>query len=550
MAQLSRDYMKKYISRPHAKLSLMLKMTLLIAFLTISVLGVSGIFFYQLLGNSLEEQIGDQALSVSRSVAAMPDLAETLETTTPERGAVQEMIAPVLDASEAEFIVVGDREEIRYSHPNMESLGLRMIGEDNERALQEGLSYISRAEGSLGPSIRGKSPLYNENDEIVGVVSVGFLMEDVQGVVQNYGEEMIYMLILVLLLGTAGALMISFYIKKVLFGLEPEEISYLLLQKETILQSAHEGIIAVNNTGEITLLNKAAQRLLSIENEPLEEYLGVPVQSLLPDSRLPEVLDERVGQYDEEMKLGAHIVVANRVPLFEGEMLVGAVSTFRNKTEIEKLTKELARVREYAEGLRAQTHEFSNKLHTISGLLQLNEREEAVQFIQDETKSQETWIQRFIDQVADPMISAILLGKLNQAHELGVELTISRESVLRTPLSKTARHALVTALGNIMDNAIDAVKNLPEEQRLVSIFFTDIGEVILFEIEDNGEGITAEEEQRIYEQGYSTKEGEDRGFGLALSKRLLENAGGSLSMEEAEGTCFLITLPKEGESEE
>lgn len=550
MAQLSRDYMKKYISRPHAKLSLMLKMTLLIAFLTISVLGVSGIFFYQLLGNSLEEQIGDQALSVSRSVAAMPDLAETLETTTPERGAVQEMIAPVLEASEAEFIVVGDREEIRYSHPNMESLGLRMIGEDNERALQEGLSYISRAEGSLGPSIRGKSPLYNENDEIVGVVSVGFLMEDVQGVVQNYGEEMIYMLILVLLLGTAGALMISFYIKKVLFGLEPEEISYLLLQKETILQSAHEGIIAVNNTGEITLLNKAAQRLLSIENEPLEEYLGVPVQSLLPDSRLPEVLDERVGQYDEEMKLGAHIVVANRVPLFEGEMLVGAVSTFRNKTEIEKLTKELARVREYAEGLRAQTHEFSNKLHTISGLLQLNEREEAVQFIQDETKSQETWIQRFIDQVADPMISAILLGKLNQAHELGVELTISRESVLRTPLSKTARHALVTALGNIMDNAIDAVKNLPEEQRLVSIFFTDIGEVILFEIEDNGEGITAEEEQRIYEQGYSTKEGEDRGFGLALSKRLLENAGGSLSMEEAEGTCFLITLPKEGESEE
>ncbi|RNA67061.1 ATP-binding protein [Alteribacter keqinensis] len=549
MAEFDRTQMKKYISRSPAKISLKLRMTLLIGLLTVGMLAIIGVFFYFLLSDSLEQEMGERALGVSKSVAEIAKVRDAVAEGDPGDRTVQNLVEPIRQSTGAEFIVVGDINEIRYSHPNPGQIGERMVGEDSDGALIEGLSYISQAEGSLGPSIRGKTPLFSESGEIIGVVSVGFLVEDVRGVVDNYRDELVSALALIMALGLGGAILISIYIKKVLFGLEPEEISYLLLQKETILQSAHEGIIAVNNSGDITLLNKAAQRLLNVENEPLERYIGQPVHDLLPYSKLPEVLQSGESQYDEEMEFGEHIVVVNRVPLYDDGHLAGAVSTFRNKTEIERLTKELTKVREYAEGLRAQTHEFSNKLYTISGLLQLNQKQEAIDFIKKETVSQQKWIHQLIDQVADPMVSAILLGKLNEAHERGVRLIIDPESTLSSVLPKGERHALVTALGNVVDNAIDAVKHLPKDERTVSVFFTDLGDEVLFEIEDKGGGIPEELVERIYEQGFTTKDGEHRGFGLALSKRVLENVGGTMSTEAAgeEGTCFVITIPNKGE---
>ncbi|WP_246125660.1 ATP-binding protein [Alkalicoccus halolimnae] len=548
MAEWSGYDMKNYISSRQAKWTLSFKMMILTAVLLTAVLGIVGVFFYQLLGDSLEQQMGERALSVSKSTAEIPELRERMAGAEPGMD-VQDLIEPIRLASEAEFIVVGDLQERRYSHPDPDLLGQRMVGEDNDRALEEGLAYVSRAEGSLGPSIRGKTPLRDPDGEIIGVVSVGFLVEDVQSVVQAYRSELFSAIAIVFAIGLAGALVIARYIKRALFGMEPEEISYLLLQKETILQSAHEGIIAVNKTGGLTLINKAAQRMLHIEGEDLSGYIGRPVQDVLANSRLPEVLESGESQYDEEMTFGEYIVVANRVPLYENKQLVGAVSTFRNKTEIERLTKELSRVKEYAEGLRAQTHEFSNKLYTISGLLQLNETEEAVQYIRQETKTQKSWIRQLIEKISDPMLSALLLGKMNQALELGIHIDIDETSSIRRSLSSRQRQALITALGNTIDNAIDAVRTLSEEERTIQLFFTDMGGDILFEVENGGPGIPEALQHKIFEQGFSTKQGGHRGFGLALCKRALEDIGGTLSLEsdEESGTCFILTIPSEKE---
>ncbi|WP_245415757.1 ATP-binding protein [Alteribacter populi] len=546
MAGFDRHQMKRYITKPHVRMSLKLKMVLLIGLLIVSMLTIIGVFFYQFLADSLEQQIGEQALGVSGSVAQIPELREAFSNEDPA-ATIQPLIEPIREAAGAEFIVVGNTEEIRYSHPNPNRIGSRMIGEDNEGALLRGESYVSKAEGSLGPSIRGKTPVVNERDEIIGVVSVGFLVEDVQGVVKNYSDELFYALLLVVAIGFIGAILIAIYIKRVLFGLEPEEISYLLLQKETILQSAHEGIIAVNSKGNITLVNVAAQRLLASEEEPVDRFIGLPIQSVLPNSKLPEVLVHGKSQYDQEMQFGNHIVVVNRVPIYYEGVLVGAVSTFRNKTEIERLTKELTRVKEYADGLRAQTHEFSNKLYTILGLIQLDQKEEAVDFIREENNVQQEWIRLLIEKVPDPLISAILLGKLNQANELRVQMDIDPESTLTFPLSNKKRHVLVTVLGNLIENAIDAVKSNPPDERHVSVFFTDIGQDIVFEIEDLGDGVPAEVEQKIFEQGFSTKEGSNRGIGLALTKQLLTNVDGTISIEAGSegGACFVITVPKQ-----
>ncbi len=544
MEGLSRYDMKKYISRPPQRISLLVKIALMTAVLIAAVLTALGLFFYQLMAESLEDQMGERALSMSRSVAEMPEIQAEIGGGNPDAAVVQNYISPIHEASEAEFIVVGDREEIRYSHPDPDRLGERMVGEDNERALQLGESYISHAEGSLGPSIRGKTPLYYEN-EIVGVVSVGFLMEDVRSVVDDYRNELLLTLLFILGAGIIGAWLLSRYIKRRLFQLEPEEISFLLLQKETMLQSAYEGIIAVNREGRITLMNQAAQKLIKDEIKDTDEWIGRPVQEVLPHSRLPEVLEQGTAQYDEELVIGSHIVLVNRVPMYDGEKLIGAVSTFRNKTEIEKLTNELTRVREYAEGLRAQTHEFSNKLHTISGLLQLGEVKQAMQYIQKESVNQKNWIRQLIHNVKDPMLSAILLGKLNLAHENGVKLEVDESSHLSEELSPEVRQALITAVGNVIDNAIEAMQDLPRGERIIEVFFSDAGKDILVEIEDVGPGIPEAVQESLFQQGTSTKGENGHGFGLALSKAQVEAAGGTIFLEQMpEGTCFVITIPK------
>jgi two-component system CitB family sensor kinase/CitB family two-component system sensor histidine kinase CitS len=186
-------------------------------------------------------------------------------------------------------------------------------------------------------------------------------------------------------------------------------------------------------------------------------------------------------------------------------------------------------------------------MYTILGLIQLDKKDEAVDFIRRESNIQQKWIRFLIEKVPDPMINAILLGKLNQANEQRVEMAINPDSTLTYRLSDRKRDALVTVLGNLIQNAIDAVKENRDGERKVSIFFTDIGEDLVFEIEDSGPGVPEEIEANIFEQGFSTKEGSHRGIGLALTKQVLSEIGGDIFLEEGElaGACFVITIPKD-----
>ncbi|ARK28681.1 Sensor histidine kinase DcuS [Halalkalibacter krulwichiae] len=540
----------KLLKKPNVKLPLKLKMILLIGLLIIGMFSIMGVFLYYFFSHTLEDQLGERALSVAKSVAHIPELVDAFEHEDPA-SVIQPIVLPIQEATAAEFIVVGNTNEIRYAHPNPEKIGERMVGEDNAPALTAGQSYVSKALGSLGYSIRGKVPVVSEQGEIIGVVSVGYLIEDVQTVINNYSRELWYALLIMVALGMIGAVFIARYIKGVLFGLEPEEISHLLLQKETILQSTHEGIIAVNQDGLITLINTAAQKLLFKKEFPKKDVIGRAIQEVLPSSSLPEVLKTGKSQFDREVELNdTDTIFVNRVPIFYKNNLIGAVSTFRNKTEIDRLTKELTQVREYADALRAQTHEFSNKLYTILGLIQLEKKEEAVSFIQRENHIQLDWIDFLMEKVPDPMLNAILLGKLNQAMEQRVEMIIDPSSQLTSSLTERKRDILVTVLGNLLQNAIDATKlNDDKNNRLINIFFTDLGEEIIFEIEDSGPGVPEELTDQIFTLGFTTKAGSNRGIGLALTKQALNKIGGNVYLEEGElgGACFVITIPKDGE---
>lgn len=541
-------YQEKQNIRPSIRFKLKAKMIALISILIIGIFIIFALFLQNFIENTMEEQIGKRALSVAASVANIPALKEAFQLENPA-AVIQDIVDPIQQETEAEFIVVGNTESIRYSHPNQDHIGRKMVGGDNEMALQEGESYVSVEEGSLGLSIRGKAPVYSDEGEIIGVVSVGFLNDDIQKVIANQNYSLWITLSLIILLGVLGAIFISHYIKKLLSNMEPEEIAHLMIEKEAILQSAHEGIIAVNNNGQITMMNATAQKLLFKQRVGEKDYSGKVIQDIIPSLNIQDFLDNDRSFYDREAILGETVVLINQTSMYNDKTIIGTVLTFREKTELEGVIHELSRVKQYANTQRAQTHEFSNKLYTILGLLQLNQNQEAIEFIKKESKLRQKW-QRFLtDNIADPLIHAIIQGKFNQANELGVKMSIHPDSQLSYRFSEAEKDVLLTALGNLIENAIEAVKDQAPNKRNVSILFTDIGEDVLVEVEDSGPGIATSDIPRIFEQGFSTKSGTHRGIGLALTYQAVQRIGGQVILEEGDlgGACFIMIIPKKGE---
>ncbi len=520
-------------------------MMCLIGILIVTTLLLLGLFLNHQYAESIEEQMGLRVLSVAQSVSAIPEVIEAFKHDQPEL-VIQPIAEHIRLLTGAEFIVVGSKEGVRYSHPIDNRIGQKMVGGDNDRALINGESYVSEAVGSLGPSIRGKVPIINESGDIVGLVSVGFLMEDLKNVVKEHVMEIWLIVVGLIGLGMIGAFIISYQLKKEIHGLEPEEIGRLYEEKEAILQSIHEGVIAVNDEGKVTMFNQAARKFMVKECRE-EQLIGRPIKELLPKTRLHEVLKTGEKQINQELWIEDELVVVNRVPIVIKNKVAGAVSSFRERKEMVLLSEELSKVKKYTDALRAQTHEFANKLNIISGLLQLGKNDEAIQYIQMESKFQQQTIHFLIERVQDPIISAILLGKLNQAQELGIKMEIEESSCLLTRLSEKQQEALSTVLGNLLDNAFDALMEARMQEPYVFVSFMDVGKELIFEIEDNGIGIPLERQNTIFEQGYSTKKGKHRGFGLALVRDAVERVNGEIMIEQGVygGACFVVTMPKE-----
>ncbi|WGU94442.1 sensor histidine kinase [Paenibacillus dendritiformis] len=528
------------------KCNLRLKMILLISLLIIGICAIFGVFLERFIWNMAEDQTGKRALNLAQSVANIPEIQKAFRLDKPSV-VIQPIVQPIQRETGAEFIVVGNTQEIRQSHPNLSIIGAKMVGSDNDRALLHGESYVSKKEGTLGLSIRGKVPIFDEG-KIVGVVSVGFLNNDVHRIVADQSKSLWLTLSLIILFGIAGAVFIASYIKRLLHNMEPEEISHLYLQKEAILQSTHEGIIAVDNDGAITAMNKAAKEILFTDMAQQQtNYAGASIQQIVPS--LNRHGKQRSRLVNREMVLGEDVVLVNQTPIVSENAVTGSVYTFRTKTELETVTEELSRIKQYANAQRAQTHEYSNKLHIILGLIQNQRHKEAIDFIKKESNMQQARLTFLSEKVADPLLQALLQGKFNQANELGISMVIHPDSRLEGSIAEEKQDALLTALGNVIENALEAVKQKEDGQRKVAIFFTDIGEDCIFEIEDSGPGVAEADVPRIFEQGFSTKQGSHRGTGLALSKLMLNGVGGEILLEAGEGelggACFMIMMPKD-----
>ncbi|KYD13167.1 ATP-binding protein [Saccharococcus caldoxylosilyticus] len=525
-------------------MKLQTRLIIIICSLLLFVILFLSFLFQHMFAATLKEQIGMRALNVAETVAATPLVKDAFRQPDPHRQ-IQPFAEMIRRKTGAEYVVVGNRQGIRYAHPLPDRIGKKMVGGDNKEVL-EGKAIISEAVGSLGPAIRGKAPIFDEKGNVIGIVSVGFLLEDIEDIVWSYNVKILFFSILALFLGASGAILIAKTVKKSIHGLEPKEIGLLYQEKQAILEAIREGIIAVNQEGIITMINKTAMTLLGYEKE--QDVLGKYILHIIPHSRLLEVIRTGTAEYDDEMILGEETVITNRIPIKDkAGKVIGAVSTFRNKSELYRLTKELSQLKSYADALRAQTHEFSNKLYVISGLIQLESYEEALELISKETNLHQDIVRFVMKEIPDPIIGGLFIGKFNRANELKIQFDIDRQSSFKDIPKHLDRDHLLTIIGNIVDNAMEAVLHNGCEEKRVTVFLTDLGDDLIIEVEDNGPGIQAEIADQIFERGFSTKAAARRGYGLDLVKKSLTVLGGHITYqsEQGKGTVFTIIIPKQ-----
>ncbi|AVF74635.1 sensor histidine kinase [Vibrio alginolyticus] len=497
-----------------------------------------------------EQEMGEKALGVARFLADSAVVREMIETQNPQP--YQLRFRELTEAIGAAFIVIGDHKGVRLIHPVDERLGKPMRGGDNRRALERGLSYVSTAQGSLGYSVRGKAAIFDEQGNIIGVVSVGYLLDRLQDRIEPFLAFLILMVIVVVVANAIVSNYASRKFQRAILGFEPEEIGRLYGELEVTMSTIKEGVLSIDAQGILRSINRSACQILGIDRE---SALNKPLTDTLRDSDLYTVLESGQEDHDIEIFLNHKRLIANRSPIYVDGKIVGAVSSFRLRDEINDLTEQLSQTKEYADLLRSQTHEHRNKLNTISGLVQMGELDAVQKLIGQETAHYQAMIEFLRDTVKDPLIAGMLLGKTERARELGLQLVVEEGSRLEPLPEWLNSEDLVTILGNLIDNAFDATltsirdeSNVASERRNIDVSVSDYGNEVILEVIDHGCGLPKTmDPQTLFTKGVSTKSRQNRGVGLHLVNQLATRYHGHVEMipNTNYGTRITVYLPKE-----
>jgi two-component system, CitB family, sensor histidine kinase DctS len=503
---------------------------------------IGGMILIENFSLTLENELGSRALAVARTVAQIEEI-QTYVGRPNGDNVIQPIAEKIRLATNVEYIVVMDMERIRYSHPLQDRIGQRFEGDDVGPALADH-EYISRAVGILGPSVRAFVPVkVDEGTRQTGVVAVGILTPTIARLLGNIRARLYISLVFALLIGLAGSVYFADNIKRTMHNMEPAEIARLLQERSLVFHSIEEGIIAIDRDMRITVMNNEARRIMGIE----QDYEGKPVTSAIPDSQLLRTVQTGVAEYNQERIIDGTAILVSRVPIIVNGEIVGAVATFKDKSEIHKLAEELTGVKKFIEALRTQNHEHANKLHTIAGLIQLKQYDEAIDYIFDITAEQEELTLFLTKNVRDYSIAGLLFGKYSRAKELKIEMEIDpRTHVEELPPGLDGSKAVII-IGNLLENAMEAVEGLPQERRKVIVLARNTPEYFLIRVSDLGCGIQPEHFSEIFRPGFSTKSRLNRGVGLSLVYQHVINAGGEILVvsEPGRDTVIEIKIPNE-----
>ncbi len=484
----------------------------------------------------LEHEYQERALAIAQTFAATPSVRESLSRhAADDRSLIQTLAEEVRRETGASYIVVIDRQGIRYSHPDPALIGQRVT---EPVVALDGRDHLGVDHGNLGVSANAKVPLRAPEGQIIGEVSAGIPEGRVSDqLIQELPHLLLYFLC-ALAIGLIASVMLTRRLKRSTFGLELEEIAALVQEREAMLHNIREGVITINGTDQVTLINDEARRLLSLD----ETVVGLPIRGLVAPGRLRSLLTGSIPGQDQVVLTEEHVLVVNRMPVSRNGQSLGAVITLRDRTELEALIRELDGVAALTDALRAQQHEFSNRMHTLAGLIELGHHEEAGRYALDVSYSSDGLAEAIRARIESPEISAMLLAKITIARERKVELTLTADSQL--PAEGVDTSAVLTIVGNLIDNAIDAAAD-GSHPADVTVHLNG-GDSVRLEVTDSGDGVPPDQVSRIFSDGFTTKPtapDRPRGIGLALVHRLVRQSGGTIEVDFPGRTVFTVVLP-------
>jgi two-component system CitB family sensor kinase len=525
-------------------LQLLIVLAVLVAVVAISLAQSAATF---------ERVEGRRALSAAEALGNNPAVRALLPDAQPREGSALPAVAEAvrtLSGSSQVALAKLDRTVVASSDPGL--LGGKLdIGASR---VMEGRAWTGVVAESSAAVLSAHVPVLDDGGKMIGIAAIS---RNYPTTLERLGDavpNLLTYLGVASVLGVAGSLLLSRRVKRQTLGMEPSEITGLVENREAMLHGLKEGVVALDPNERITVANNSARELLGLP----ADCVGRRVSSLPVDAALKIVLTRHQPDPDQLVLVGERLVVLNRVPIRSRGREIGSVTTLRDRTEMSSLERELGATRTATDTLRAQAHEFANQLHVISGLIQIGEYDSVVQFVNGATVDRTRLNDEVTSRIQDTALAALLIAKSSLATERGVALQLDPDSALR-PVSDALSRDLTTVVGNLVDNAFDAVTGLPAAAVRVLV---EEGrdrrtgaEQVTVTVRDTGPGVPDEAVEEIFRQGFTTKEAgpaDGRGFGLALSRVVCRRSGGDLTVAKDNGAVFTArftrstTQPKRG----
>ncbi|MGN2426552.1 MULTISPECIES: ATP-binding protein [Raoultella] len=517
----------------------------LVAFFSV-LFALLGVYYYIDASHQLYQEMSTRAKIQAEEIALMPDLRQ--QVIAKDRQPLTSLMQKIAARSDASFIVIGDAQGVHLFHSvHPEWVGTRLVGGDNQAVL-EGKSVTTIRKGGLGVSLRSKAPIVDATGRVVGIVSVGYLTSYLDSITLTKVINIFAAAVLLLI----ALFIFSWYftrsIKKQIFSLEPREIGLLVRQQKAMMESIYEGVIVIDRQRRIEVINHAARSLLGL-SKPARLLRGQSIDSVIapqPFFASDEMLEN--DTHDELCRFNQLTVLASRVRIMLEESLQGWVITFRDRDEINSLSAQLSQVKRYVDNLRIMRHEQLNRMTTLSGLLHMGHYDEAIRYIQAQSEHAQELLDFISSRFSSPTLCGLLLGKAARAREKGVALSFDPACQLDRPLPALIEPELISIIGNLLDNAIEATQRAELPHEPVEVLIQLNARELMIEVADRGIGIDPAIRDHIFERGITTKTRGDHGIGLYLIEHYVTQAGGTIEVADnsPRGAIFTLFIPADG----
>jgi len=509
---------------------------LVLQLVVLCVLAGAGITFAYLdASRATDQNAKDQVRAVASTVADAPSVIAAVDTPNPS-ATLQPFAVRVQADTGVDFITIMSPAGIRYTHPNPALIGQHYIG--NIAQAQRGQQLTETYTGSLGPSIRTVVPVFGPGQRVIALVAVGITVAAISAELRERLWPLFGVAGAVLLVGALGGWLISARLRRQTRGIAPGELSNLFEYHEAVLHSVREGVLLIGRDGRVGLCNDGARVLLGLDADPV----GKELTALGLPGELVTAFGSAETRAEELHLTDARVLLVSTTAVRAGGRAQGTVVVLRDHTELQTLTGELTTARGLAEALRSQAHEAANRLHTVVSLVEIGKPEQAVEFATAELALAQELTDRVVGAVAEPVLAALLLGKAAEASERGVELTITPDTMIDDATHGVAARDLVTILGNLIDNGIDAAVHGGGRPAVVVTARSDVDELLL-RVADTGPGVP--EDADVFRRGWSTKAGEGHGLGLALVGQAVRRYSGTVDVGRDGGAVFTVRLPRQ-----